>query len=74
MEPFQAKAVAAAMGSTLTALSSLSYYSLLRIFLFTVPYSSDSIRRGQNPPADPASKYARCATYQRALLRVLPAD
>ena len=36
MEPFQAKIVAAGIGSTLTALSSPWYYFLLRIFLFTV--------------------------------------
>jgi len=37
-------------------------------------HNNDSIRRGQNPAANPTSKNARCATYQCALLRVLPAD
>ncbi len=73
MEPFQAKLVAAAVGSTLTAITSL-FFPLVFTAQTKFSLPSDSIRRGQNPAADPTSKNARCATYQRALLRVLPAD
>ena len=53
MDAFQAKLVAAATGSTLTALTSIFY--ILPYFNITHILLSDSIRRGQDSFTNPAA-------------------